>query len=647
MTHNPTLWALVAVAFGFAAGPVLAGQQPAAVAAQIERGAKTYAARCAACHGEKLEGKSGLDLVGIGPAYRWIGQTAADLYQKVSVMPLGAPGSLAKADYADLTAFIVARNGGKPGGVLTGDPAALRQLPIGADEPGLAKSRTLTRRDISAAIAGGPSQDELNHAAASSDWMFATHDYAGQRFVDLKQIDKKTVAGLRPVCLYQLGDTNPFPTSPLVYRGAIFVTSRNAVVSIDAASCKLNWRYDRPSRVPQAYIEKMNHGPAIKDGKLVFGTHDGFLVALDAGTGKEIWVRDVVRPKDNQGGFTMSPIIVGDLVIMGPAGSEIGVKGWVGAFSLATGEAVWRFNTIPDDGEPGTDSWPDRAARQHGGGTVWGVLSYDAATGMLFVPVSNPTPDFNGDTRAGANLYTCAMVVLDIRTGKLVWYYQVSPHDTHDYDLTQASPQFTVSIDGKSRNLVVAAGKEGQLHVIDRDSHQQLYQTPVTQWQNTDVPWVDLDKSADGSLACPGALGGVQWNGPAFNPGTKTLYVPAAQWCAFTKEPAANARGWLSAVDAATGKVKWRYPSNRPMLAAVTTTSAGLVFGGELSGDLIALDADDGKLLYRFTIGGPMVGGIVSYQVGGTQYVAAVTGMANDMWQADPGSSTVVVFGLR
>jgi alcohol dehydrogenase (cytochrome c) len=640
MRHS-LLWVLLALACGSASA------QDQAVTAQIERGATVYVAHCAACHGDRLEGKTGLDLVGIGPAYRWIGQTASDLYQKVATMPLGAPNSLAKTDYVDLTAFIVAKNGGKLGAVLTGEPSALRQVAIGADEPGLAKATTMTRRDISAAIAGGPNQDELNRAGTSTDWMFATHDYAGQRYVDLKQIDKKNVGGLRPTCLYQLSDTDPFPTSPLVYRGAIFVTSRHAAMSIDATTCKLNWRYDRPSRVPAAYIEKMNHGAAIKDGKLVFGTHDGFLIALDAGTGKEIWARDVISPKDNQGGFTMSPIVADDLVIMGPAGSEIGVKGWVGAFKLSTGEPVWRFNTIPDDGEPGAESWPDHASRQHGGGTVWGALTYDTAKGLIFVPVSNPTPDFNGDKRAGANLYTCAMVVLDIHTGKLVWYYQVSPHDTHDYDLTQASPQFSVSVDGKPSNFVVAAGKEGQLHVIDRDTHQQLYQTPVTQWQNTGVPWVDLDKSADGSLACPGALGGVQWNGPAFNPGTKALYVPAAQWCAFSKDPASTSRGWLTAVDAAGGKVLWRYQSMRPMLAAVTTTSAGLVFTGELTGDMIVLDADNGKLLYRFDVGGPMVGGITTYQVDGTQYVAAVTGMANSMWQADPGSSTVIVFSLR
>jgi alcohol dehydrogenase (cytochrome c) len=618
-----------------------------AVTAQAARGAQVYAAHCASCHGANLEGKSGLDLVGIGPAYRWIGQNAADLYQHVVTMPLGAPGSLPTGDYVDVTAFIIARNGGKLAAALTADPAALRQVPIGIIEPGMLQAKTTTRRDIGAAIAGGPSQGELDRAEASTDWPVANHDYAGRRFVDLKQITPANAAGLRPLCLYQLGDLNPFPTSPIVYKGAIFLTSRNAVVSIDAVTCRLNWRYDRPSRVSPAYVEKMNHGAAIKDGKLVFGTHDGFLIALDAGTGREVWVRDAANPKENQGGFTLSPIIAGDLVIAGPAGSEIGVKGWVGAFKLSTGEPVWRFNTIPDDGEPGAETWPDHDSRQHGGGTVWGSLSYDPAKGLLYVPVSNPTPDFNGDQRAGANLYTCAMVVLDIRTGKLVWYYQVSPHDTHDYDLTQAGPQFAAMIDGKTRNAVIAAGKEGQLHVIDRDTHLQLYQTPVTKFQNTTTPWVDIDKTADGSQSCPGALGGIQWNGPAFDPLTNAFYVPTVQWCASTRDPPDKSSGALVAVDASTGKILWRYDSIRPMLAAVTATSGGVVFAGELTGDFLALDAKSGKVLYRFDMGGPMVGGIAAYQAGGAEYVAAVSGMANGMWQADPGSATIAIFGLK
>jgi alcohol dehydrogenase (cytochrome c) len=615
------------------------------VAAQAARGEKIYAAHCAACHGDRLEGKSGLDLAGLGPAYRWIGQNADDLYQHVATMPKGAPGSLPAQDYVDVTAFIIARNGGKLAQILSTDPAARRQVPIGAEEqPRQAAARTVTRRDIGAAIAGGPTQAELDNAGGSTDWLLANHDYAGTRFADLRQITPANADRLRPVCQFQLGDLNPFPTNPIVYKGAIFLTSRNAIVSVDATTCRLNWRYDRPSRVSPAYIEKMNHGAAIKDGRLVFGTHDGFLVALDAGTGKELWVRDAARPRDNEGGFTMSPIIVDDLVIIGPAGSEIAVKGWVGAFRLSTGEPVWRFHTIPDDGEPGAETWPDHDSRQQGGGTVWGSLTYDPKTALIYIPVSNPVPDFNGDRRAGANLYTCAMVVLDVRTGKLAWYYQVSPHDTHDYDLTQASPQFAATIAGQRRDVVVAAGKEGQLHVIDRDTHRQLYQTPVTEWRNVDRPWIDIDKTADGSTICPGALGGVQYNGPAFNPLTNMLYVPSVRWCAFTKEPADQARGALTAVDASSGKIAWQYRSGRPMLAAVTTTASGLVFAGELSGDFLALDGRSGKLLYRFDMGGPMAGGVATYLVSGRQYVAAVSGMANAMWQADPGSATLTVF---
>ena len=641
MNGHSAFIALVAV--GLCAGLALADDL---VEAQVARGGKVYLAHCASCHGDRLEGKSGIDLVGVGAAYRWIGQNAGDLYQHVATMPKGAPGSMPVQDYVDVTAFIIARNGWKLTTALTAEPAVLRQAPIGAEEPGLAKARTVTRHDLSSVIAGGPGHAELEQAAASTDWPLANHDYAGTRFTDLKQITPANAGQLRPLCQFQLGDLNPFPTSPIVYKGAIFFTSRNAIVSIDGVTCKLNWRYERPSRVSQSYVEKMNHGAAIKDGRLVFGTHDGFLIALDAASGKELWVRDAARPKENEGGFTMSPMIVDDLVIIGPAGSEIGVKGWVGAFDLKTGEPVWRFNTIPDDGEPGAETWPNHDARQHGGGTVWGALTYDPAKGLLYVPVSNPTPDFNGDTRAGANLYTCAMVVLDAKTGKLVWYYQVSPHDTHDYDLTQASPQFSAMIDGKRHDVVVAAGKEGQLHVIDRDSHLQLYQTPVTEWRNATTPWVEIDKTVDGSQVCPGTLGGVQWNGPAFNPLANMLYVPTVHWCAFTKEPADQSRGALTAVNASTGKIVWQYPSGRPMLAAVTTTGSGMVFAGELTGDFLALDGKTGTVLYRFEMGGPMVGGIASYLGGGKQYVAAVSGMANDMWQADPGSATVVVFGL-
>ncbi|MDB5397621.1 MAG: Pyrrolo-quinoline quinone repeat-containing protein [Rhodospirillales bacterium] len=635
--------AIACTAAGVAQG--LEGTDP--FAAQSERGEKLYAARCAACHGANLEGGIGFDLVGIGPAYRWIGQNAEDLYQRVMAMPKGAPQSLPTQDYVDLTAFIIARNGGKSSAALAADPASLRQVPIGIVEAGLAKPRLTMRNDISKAIGGGPNQDELNLADKTDDgWLQPNRDYTGHRFADIGKIDRTNVRSLRPACLYQAGDVSPFATSPLVYRGALFFTTRYSAISIDAVTCRLNWRYDRPSRVPVGYGLKINRGAAIKDGKLVFGTHDGFLVALDAGTGKTVWERDVVNPKENQGGFTMPPVIFEDLVIIGPAGSELGARGWIGAFRLSTGEPVWRFNTIPDDDEPGADSWPNHSVRDHGGGTVWGAVTVDAAKGLIFVPVSNPAPAFTGVQRAGANLYTSSMVVLDIHTGKLAWYYQVSPHDTHDYDVTHAGPQFSATVDGKRRDLVVVAGKEGLMQVMDRDTHKPLYAVQIVKRQNTEVPWTAVDMSETGAKVCPGSFGGIEWDGPAFNPGTNMLYVPSVEWCGTTTQPVDQSRGFLTATDASTGAIKWRYESQRPMLAAVTTTSSGLVFTGELTGDFLALDAATGKILLRYNLGGPLLGGIVTYRIDDVQYVAATTGSASNFWQADPASSTIVVFAL-
>jgi alcohol dehydrogenase (cytochrome c) len=341
--------------------------------------------------------------------------------------------------------------------------------------------------------------------------------------------------------------------------------------------------------------------------------------------------------------------------------SEEGVKGWIGAFKLENGEAVWRFNTVPDEGEAGAETWGKPEAKLHGGGAVWAPLSLDPEKGLVYVPVANPAPDFFADSRPGANLYTSSMIVLDARTGKLQWYYQLVPHDIHDWDTTQAGPLFSAMVGGKARRLVATVGKDGLLHVLDRETREHLYQTEVTTRSSVEAP---LTK--EGVHACPGVLGGVLWNGPAYNPRTNMLYVPAVDWCgaykkgddarlvqgqnymggSYIADPIEKARGWLTAIDASTGKVSWRYESARPMLAAVTATSADLVFTGELTGDFIALDARTGKVLYRFNTGGPMNGGLVTYAVNGKQYVAVVSGSASGFWQAAPGSSTIIVFSL-
>ncbi len=659
-----------------AASPTSAAPQSSGLytAVQAARGQALYDKKCAECHGAQLEGASSKPLAYSLFMLRW-GQgdrTVDELYYITRTqMPYGQGNTMTRQQYIDIIAYILQVNGYPAGAKeLLANPAVLKRIKITPQKSGKeqmmqaapnpeTKKGSPEHAGMSPA-SSAPSQPELNAAATNTtDWLHSNHDYAGQRYVDLKQINQQNVASLRPAGMYQVGDTKAFQTNPLVYRGVMYITTTWSTIAIDATNGKLRWRHDwKPKSIE---IWPANRGVAIKDGRVVRATTDGYLYALDMQTGKLLWEKKVVAAERNAGTFNIAPVIFENLVILGLGISEQGVKGWLGAFKLEDGEPVWKFNTVPDDGEPGAETWGKTEAKAHGGGAVWSPIAVDAAKGLLYVPVANPAPDFYDAIRPGNNLYTCSMVVLDARTGKLQWYYQLIPHDTHDWDTTQASPLFTTKVGGKTRNLVATAGKDGLLHVLDRDTKEPLYETAVTTRKNTDVP---LTK--EGVHACPGVLGGVQWNGPAFNPQTNMLYVPTVDWCgtykkdedvrhipgqvymggSYNEDPVETARGWLVAIDASTGKVAWRYQSAKPLLAAVTTTSAELVFAGELTGDLLAFDARSGKVLYRFNVGGPMNGGLVSYAINGKQYVAVVTGSASGFWRAAPGSSTIVIFAL-
>jgi len=645
--------------------------------AQAARGQAVYDKKCASCHGPRLEGGSASALSGGKFADRWArgAKSVDDLYYITRTqMPFGAGNTLSKQQYIDAVAYMLKANGYKAGTRdLPADPAFLKRIKIetqGSLKEGFVQTPAEGDAGASASTKGaggapdpsskGPSQQELNAAQSNSaDWLMSNHDYSGQRYVDLKQINRLNAASLRPVCLYQAGDTKPFHNNPVVYRGVMYITTTYSTVAIDATNCRVKWRHDW--RRKSVEVHPPNRGAAIKDGRVVRATTDGYLFALDIETGKLLWERKVVATEKNEGSFNMAPMIFEDLVLLGLGISEQGVKGWIGAFKLETGEPVWRFNTVPDDGEPGAETWGNPDVRKRGGGAVWAPLSLDPQAGLVYVPVANPAPDFLADARPGANLYTNSLVVLDARTGKLQWHYQATPSDSHDWDLTQVSPLFTAAVGGKTRKLVALAGKDGLLRVLDRETKEHLYVTPVTTRSNADEPL-----TVKGTHACPGVLGGVLWNGPAYNPNTNMLYTPAVDWCGkfikasedrfipgqlymggmYVDDPIDKSRGWLTAVDASTGKVAWQYESSRPMVAAVATTSAGLIFTGEMTGDFLTLDARTGKVLYRFNSGGPINGGVVTYAVNGKQYVAATSGSASGFWRAAPGSSTVVIFSL-
>jgi alcohol dehydrogenase (cytochrome c) len=402
-----------------------------------------------------------------------------------------------------------------------------------------------------------------------------------------------------------------------------------------------------------------NRGVAIKDGRLVRGTSDGYLLQLNAQTGELVWARKIADPALGQT-FTMAPMIFEDLILIGPAGSENAISGWVGAFRLSDGSEVWRFQTVPGIAEKDSKSWPNPAGIKLGGGAIWTPFSFDPETGDLHVAVTNPAPDLSVQLRRGDNLYTNSLVVLDVLTGKLRWHRQMVPNDSHDWDLTQAGPLFKTVVQGRKSSLVTTVGKDGILRTIDRNSREAVYQTPITTIKNTEA-----QVTAKGTFACPGVLGGVEWNGPAYNPGTNLLYVGAVDWCSTftsadtvrhipgktymggTTQMGDTSQGWITAVDASAGQVRWQYRSPKPIVAAVTTTAGNLVLSGELSGDFLVLDARTGDVLYRFNTGGPIGGGIVTYEVGGKQYIAVTSGLPSPFWvDKYSGSPTMFVFAL-
>jgi PQQ-dependent dehydrogenase (methanol/ethanol family) len=580
-----------------------------------------------------------------------------------TTMPKNAPEKMSAADYTEVQAFILQQNGYKPG------PTALR-----AGSPLMKKTRLRFGAANEQALAppplriggnpnavpkgGGPTQEELNQVADSTrNWLYQTHDYSGSRYVALDQTNDTNAGKLRAVCAFQAGSDSNFETNPIVYRGTMYITTEEDTLALNATNCRPKWKYTWTPRA--SVVWSNNRGVAIKNGYVVRGTSDGHLLALNAATGKLIWAVEAADATKGET-FSMAPLIYQNHILVGPAGSENGISGRVGAFRLRDGSLVWKFHTVPGATRQGSKSWGNPEGIKLGGGSVWTPFTLDPKTGTLFVAVTNPAPDYAANLRPGADLYTNSVVALDVHTGKLLWYRQMVPNDSHDYDLTQVSPLFQAAVDGHQAQLMATVGKDGILRTIDRKNHKVIYATPVTTIKNANVP-----VTTKGVVPCPGALGGVEWNGPALDRQLNMLYVNAVDWCSkFTAakkvrfipgriygggraRPTAESQGWLTALDASTGAVKWKYRSSRPMVSAVTATKGNVIFTGELNGDFLALDARNGNVLYRFNTGGAIGGGVLTYEEGGKQYVAVMSGRPSAFWVSKyPGAPTVFLFAL-
>jgi alcohol dehydrogenase (cytochrome c) len=485
-----------------------------------------------------------------------------------------------------------------------------------------------------------------------SQWLSVNNRLDGQRFSPLKEITPANAPRLHEVCRLQIDGPTTFHAGLVVVDGVIYTNTGLETVAIDAATCALRWKYTYLPDEERA--SPSNRGLAVLDGRVFRGTGDARLIALDAATGKLLWKDVIGAPRLGESASAV-PLAWAGVVYMGIAGSELGARGRVMAYDAQSGRELWRFNTVPTGNEAGAATWQRPRSAKTGGGGVWGSMTLDVTTGELFVPVGNPWPDIDKAYRPGSNLFTDSIVVLDARTGALKWWHQATPADWEDKDLVAGPVLYR---DSQIRDVLAFAGKDGFVTGIDRDTHQEIFHTAVTT-----VEARPESPTAAGVRICPGYAGGVEWNGPTLDRLNNTLvtgsvdacfivksgttkYSPTAASFGGTVEPDGPTTGWVTALDSETGQVRWRYHTEKPVVAAVTPTAGGVTFTGDLNGNFLAFDSKTGELVYQKGTGGALAGGVVTYEAGGRQYVAFASGNVSRNAFGALGMPSVVVMAL-
>jgi alcohol dehydrogenase (cytochrome c) len=508
----------------------------------------------------------------------------------------------------------------------------------------------------------------LNADKEPENWLTHHGTYMSQRHSQLKQVTTANARELELKWIYQSKSVEKHETTPLVVDGVMYaMQAPNDIVALDAATGGILWTfaYKNAPESRNPCCGNVSRGLAILNGNLYMATIDAALVAVNARTGRQVWKVQVGDYKQ-QYSMTHAPLAIKDKIIVGVAGGEKGIRGYIRAYDAATGAQVWNFNTVPGPGEVGAESWSGDSYL-HGGAPIWVTGSYDPATNLTFWGTGNPGPDWDGRGRLGDNLYSCSVIALDVDTGKLSWHYQFNPHNEYDWDATQVPVLADLDFGGRPRKVMFWANRNGVFYALDRTNGQFLSGKSFvkTNWFTSfDEKGRPIFNPAtiskkEGSLVYPGNQGGTNFYNPSYSPVTQMFYIPAwentSQTYILGEEipefhegqgfsgpfPRAGASGEdvhasVVAMDAKTGQRAWAYRLAAPQTeGGLLTTASNVLFGGARDGQFFALDAATGKLLWDTHLGAIISAGPVTYMVGGKQYVTIQAG------------SVVATFGLR
>jgi alcohol dehydrogenase (cytochrome c) len=532
----------------------------------------------------------------------------------------------------------------------------------------------------------------LNPQREPQNWILHHGNYEGHRFSPLKEINTETVKNLRPVFTvalsgFQSGGRYPhgnLEATPLAEDGIIYVPDGwGSVYAIDVTAGRkavIKWKMDpgtdRAWAGDVACCGVNNRGVALWKDKVISIALDGRMFAINKATGEVVWERKIAEPALGET-ITVAPLIVRDLAIVGAAGGEFGIRGYIEATDLNTGKAAWRTYTIPGTGEPGNETWKDGKERwKHGGGSVWETATYDADTDTFYQGIGNAGPDYDPEYRPGDSKWAASVLAISPNDGKIKWGFQYTPQDPYDYDEISEHPLINARINGEDRKLVVHAARNGFYYALDRINGSfiagkqyvdELNWTPGLD-PKTGKP-LNYDPTKDvqiynpgshgtraqpaGLRLCPSNSGGKNWEPSAYNPELKLLYVPSIEGCNYietveqkdfadqggavkprerftggsTKTPERR-HGSLKAIDPITGETKLNKRLEYPNYAGALATAGNLVFLGHYDGAFSAYDARTLEEVWSFNIGSGINAPAISYAVNGKQYIAVLVGSA-------------------